>query len=73
MAFDVKDGMDVDTSDGVLIEDHFLEMLTEKQLFEIYANSPDEEDEQNRPLKKRYRIQSFMSIFEMIAHSCTFA
>lgn len=39
MAFDVKDGMDVDTSDGVLIEDHFLEMLTEKQLFEIYANS----------------------------------
>ena len=32
MAFDVKDGMDVDTSDGVLIEDHFLEMLTEKQL-----------------------------------------
>ena len=52
MAFDVKDGMDVDTSDGVLIEDHFLEMLTEKQLFEIYANSPDEDDEQNRSLKE---------------------
>lgn len=52
MAFDVKDGMDVDTSDGVLIEDHFLEMLTEKQLFEIYASSPDEDDEQNRPLKE---------------------
>lgn len=52
MAFDVKDGMDVDTSDGVLIEDHFLEALTENQLFEIYANSPDEYDEQNRPLKE---------------------
>ena len=52
MAFDVKDGMDVDTSDGILIEDHFLEMLTEKQLFEIYVNSPDEDDEQNRPLKE---------------------
>lgn len=52
MAFDVKDGMDVDTSDGVLIEDHFLEMLTEKQLFEIYVNSPDEDDEQNRPIKE---------------------
>ncbi len=39
MAFDLKDGMDVDTSDGLLIEDHFLEMLSEKQLFEVYANS----------------------------------
>lgn len=28
------------------------EMLTEKQLFEIYANSPDEDDEQNRSLKE---------------------
>ncbi len=67
MAFDVKDGMDVDTSDGVLIEDHFLEMLTEKQLFEIYANSPDEDDEQKQTAKrKRYRIQSFRSTFERL-------
>jgi len=69
MAFDVKDGMDVDTSDGVLIEDHFLEMLTEKQLFEIYANSPDEDDEQNRPLKETL---SDSELHEYFRDDCSF-
>lgn len=54
LAFDTKDGMDIDTSDGVLIEDHLLEMLTQHQLFEIYGNFIDEEDAQGRPLKEIY-------------------
>lgn len=54
LAFDTKDGMDIDTSDGVLIEDHLLEMLTQHQLFEIYSNFIDEEDLQGRPLKEIY-------------------
>ncbi|CCN85990.1 hypothetical protein [Vibrio nigripulchritudo] len=69
MAFDVKDGMDVDTSDGVLIEDHFLEALTQNQLFEIYANSPDEDDEQNRPLKETL---SDSELHEYFQDDCTF-
>ena len=56
MAFDVKDGMDVDTSDGVLIKDHLLEILTEKQLFEIYANSPDEDDERKQALESTFEL-----------------
>lgn len=54
LAFDTKDGMDIDTSDGVLIEDHLLEMLTQHQLFEIYSNFIDEEDEKRRPYKEIY-------------------
>ena len=54
LAFDTKDGMDIDTSDGVLIEDHLLEMLTQNQLFEIYSNFIDEEDEKRRPYKEIY-------------------
>ena len=54
LAFDTKDGMDIDTSDGVLIEDHLLEILTQHQLFEIYSNFIDEEDAQGRPLKEIY-------------------
>lgn len=54
LAFDTKDGMDIDTSDGVLIEDDLLEMLTQHQLFEIYCNFIDEEDEKRRPYKEIY-------------------
>lgn len=54
LAFDTKDGMDIDTSDGVLIEDHLLEMLTQHQLFEIYSNFIDEDDEKRRPYKEIY-------------------
>lgn len=63
MAFDVKDGMEI-TSDDVLIEDHFLEMLTEAQLFEIYANSLDEDDEQNRPLKETLSASELRGYFQ---------
>jgi len=64
MAFDIKEGMDVNTSDGVLIEDRFLSILTETQLFEFYANFPDEEDEQNRPLKEMLSDSELHGSFE---------
>ena len=64
MAFDVKDGMDIDTSHGVLNEDPYLEMLTEAQLFDVYANLPDEYDELNRTLKETLSDMELREFFE---------
>lgn len=52
MAFDVKDGMDVDKSSGLLIEDYILDYLTQDTLLNVFSNLPDEDDEQQRPLKE---------------------
>lgn len=63
LAFDVKDGMDIDTSDGTLIEDHLLEILTQDQLFEIYKNFIEEDDEQGRALKDIYSDKELREFF----------
>lgn len=51
IAFDLKQGMDVDTSDGMLIRDDQLISLVENQLCEIYSNVIAEHDEQRRKYK----------------------
>jgi len=41
VAFDIKDGLEVNTSDGLIIQDPALSPLTYNILFEVYVNSPD--------------------------------
>lgn len=64
LAFDVKDGMDIDTSDGNIIEDEIIELLAKDQMFEIYVNTIDEDDEQKRPLKETVSEPELHSRFE---------
>lgn len=64
LVFDVKEGMDVGTSDGVIIEDHLLQVFCNKPLFELYINSPDEDDELNRPLRETQDIEELRQWFE---------
>jgi hypothetical protein len=54
LAYDVKDGMDIDTSTGLLIEDSYLERLVQDQLYELYRNSVDYEAEPPRMLRDIY-------------------
>lgn len=63
MAFDVKDGMDIDTSDGILIQDDLLLFLTQNQLYEIYSNFIEEDDEQGRKLKDIYPEKELKGYF----------
>lgn len=63
MAFDVKDGMDIDTSDGILVEDDLLLFLTQNQLYEIYSNFIEEDDEQGRKLKDIYPEKELKGYF----------
>lgn len=63
LAFESKVGMDIDTSDGVLIEDQFLQMLTRAELFEIYSNFT-EEDDTGRQLKEIYSENELKEHFE---------
>src|SRR5690554_4471696 len=44
LVFESKEGMDVDTHDGVILNDPLLELLMRDSLFEEFGNLIDEDD-----------------------------
>lgn len=62
LAFDVKDGMDVDTYDGALVEDRFLFELCQPQMYERYKNTIFDDDQ--KPLKEMMSEQEIRANFE---------
>lgn len=52
LAFDTRDGMDLDTSDGVFIEDLLLAHICRNEVYNLFVNGPDEDDPADRPIKE---------------------
>ncbi|MCZ2798978.1 plasmid-related protein [Vibrio alginolyticus] len=61
MAFDCKESEGV--GDDTLIHDHLLAFVLRKNMFEIFANTIDEYDEENRPLKDTLTPQELNEYF----------
>lgn len=64
LAFDVKDGMDVDTSDGALVEDRFLFELCHPQMYERYKNTIFDDDPEQTPLRETMPEEEMRANFE---------
>lgn len=51
VAFDIKDGLEFAADEAGFAESHLAPLMVREMLFEHFANTPDLEDEQQRPLR----------------------
>lgn len=64
LAFDTRDGMDLDTSDGIFIEDLLLPHICRGAVYNLFINSPDEDDPADRPIKETQTPSELEQWFE---------
>lgn len=64
LAFEEREGADVSTYDGSLIEDHLIEILVQSQLLAMYGDTVDEEDPEQRCLKDLLTPSELKAEFE---------
>lgn len=72
LVFDTRDGMDLDTSDGVFIEDLLLPHVCRDAVYDLVINSVDEEDPSELPIKETLAPSELEQWFEDVMEDSIF-